>query len=95
MGLSFHILLAVLKSTTELGDFSDRCAITRSYRQVLFIANTVLAKDVDGKEYIDFTCMLGVVNQGHSHPRILEAVTKQLQEGKELLTIFVLNCLLL
>ena len=59
--------------------------------QFLFISDIVPSKDVDGKEYIDFTCMLGVVNQGHSHPRILEAVTKQLQDGKDLLNPLLLH----
>lgn len=38
------------------------------------------AKDVDGKEYLDFICMFNAVNQGHSHPTIIEAVMKQMQE---------------
>jgi ornithine--oxo-acid transaminase len=38
-------------------------------------------QDVDGKEYLDFVCMFGAVNQGHSHPKIVDAVVKQVQEG--------------
>jgi len=41
--------------------------------------------DVDGKEYLDFVCMFGAVNQGHIHPRIVEAVVEQVRSvGEEL-----------
>ena len=33
--------------------------------------------DVDGKRYFDFLSAYSAVNQGHSHPRILEALTTQ------------------
>jgi acetylornithine aminotransferase len=33
--------------------------------------------DVKGKKYLDFFCGLGVNALGHSHPRIIEAVTNQ------------------
>lgn len=41
----------------------------------------IIAKDVDGKEYLDFVCMFGAVNQGHSHPGIVEAVIEQMKQG--------------
>lgn len=31
----------------------------------------------DGKEYLDFTCGIGVTNTGHCHPRVVEAVREQ------------------
>lgn len=34
---------------------------------------------MDGKEYLDFVCMFGAVNQGHSHPKIIEAVIEQVR----------------
>src|SRR5215831_15132085 len=34
--------------------------------------------DVDGKEYLDFTSGIGVLNTGHRHPRIVAAVRDQL-----------------
>ncbi|CAH0027371.1 unnamed protein product [Clonostachys rhizophaga] len=37
--------------------------------------------DEDGKEYLDFTCMFGAVNQGHSHPKIVSAVTAQMEKA--------------
>jgi 4-aminobutyrate aminotransferase/(S)-3-amino-2-methylpropionate transaminase len=34
--------------------------------------------DVDGKEYLDFTSGIGVLNTGHRHPRVVDAVRAQL-----------------
>jgi 4-aminobutyrate aminotransferase / (S)-3-amino-2-methylpropionate transaminase / 5-aminovalerate transaminase len=34
--------------------------------------------DADGKEYLDFTSGIGVLNTGHRHPRVVRAVTEQL-----------------
>ncbi|HEX8542957.1 MAG TPA: 4-aminobutyrate--2-oxoglutarate transaminase [Pseudomonas sp.] len=33
--------------------------------------------DVDGKRYLDFVGGIGVLNVGHSHPRVVEAVRRQ------------------
>ena len=35
--------------------------------------------DVEGKEYLDFTSGIGVMNVGHGHPRVIRAVQEQLQ----------------
>lgn len=35
--------------------------------------------DVDGREYIDFAGGIGVLNIGHSHPRVVQAVRAQLE----------------
>ncbi len=35
--------------------------------------------DVSGRRYIDFVGGIGVINVGHSHPRVLEAVKEQLE----------------
>ena len=32
--------------------------------------------DVDGKEYLDFTSGIGVLNTGHRHPRVVRAVQR-------------------
>jgi 4-aminobutyrate aminotransferase/(S)-3-amino-2-methylpropionate transaminase len=37
--------------------------------------------DVSGKRYIDFAGGIGVMNVGHAHPRIMEAVEGQLQNA--------------
>ena len=34
--------------------------------------------DVEGKRYIDFAAGIAVVNTGHRHPRVMDAVKKQL-----------------
>jgi len=36
--------------------------------------------DVDGKKYYDFLSAYSAVNQGHSHPRIVQAMTDQAQK---------------
>jgi 4-aminobutyrate aminotransferase len=36
-----------------------------------------IVKDVDGNEYIDFNSGLAVLNVGHSHPRVVSAITEQ------------------
>ena len=36
--------------------------------------------DVDGKQYFDFLSAYSAVNQGHCHPHIIEALTKQAQQ---------------
>jgi 4-aminobutyrate aminotransferase len=33
--------------------------------------------DTGGREYLDFTCGIGVTNTGHCHPRIVEAIRNQ------------------
>nr|WP_277621188.1 4-aminobutyrate--2-oxoglutarate transaminase [Thermus arciformis] len=35
--------------------------------------------DVDGREYLDFAGGIGVMNVGHGHPRVLQAVQAQLE----------------
>jgi len=35
--------------------------------------------DADGKKYLDFSSGIAVMNIGHSHPRVVEAVTQQVQ----------------
>src|ERR1700751_754163 len=36
--------------------------------------------DVDQKEYLDFLSAYSAVNQGHSHPKIIRALTEQAQK---------------
>src|SRR6202167_6729830 len=33
--------------------------------------------DVDGRRFIDFAAGIGVVNTGHRHPKVMEAVARQ------------------
>jgi ornithine--oxo-acid transaminase len=40
----------------------------------------VFVWDVDGKKYFDFLSAYSAVNQGHCHPKIIKALTKQAQK---------------
>jgi len=40
-------------------------------------ARNAIITDVDGREYIDFAAGIGVMNVGHCHPRVVEAVKEQ------------------
>lgn len=52
-------------------------------RNPLFIEKAKGSKiyDVDGNEYIDYVCSWGPGILGHSHPAVIEAVTKAVQDG--------------
>src|SRR5579859_4405074 len=43
-------------------------------------AEGVYLYDYDGKRYLDFSSGLINVNIGHAHPRVTEAVVRQMQE---------------
>ncbi len=47
----------------------------------VFVARAQGARlwDVDGREYLDFAGGIGVMNVGHGHPRVLQAVRAQLE----------------
>lgn len=38
--------------------------------------------DPDGREYIDLTCGFAVSGMGHSHPKVVKAITKQISDSK-------------
>ncbi len=44
---------------------------------VISSASGVWVEDVEGKKYLDFLSAYSAVNQGHCHPRILNAMTEQ------------------
>lgn len=48
----------------------------------IFIARGEGARvwDVDGNEYIDFVGGIGVLNVGHNHPRVVQAIQAQLEQ---------------
>src|SRR5512146_2681060 len=33
--------------------------------------------DLNGRQYLDFTCGIGVTNTGHCHPKVVEAIREQ------------------
>ncbi|KAL3409455.1 pyridoxal phosphate-dependent transferase [Aspergillus fumigatus] len=41
-----------------------------------------ILKDADGKEIIDFICMLSATNLGQCHPKLLQAMTSSMQTSK-------------
>ena len=45
---------------------------------VAYEARGALLTDVDGNTFVDFTGGVGVLNVGHSHPRVLDAMREQL-----------------
>ena len=47
----------------------------------LFVAQAQGARlfDIDGKAYVDFAGGIGILNVGHSHPRVIRAVQAQLE----------------
>ena len=53
---------------------------TREYPLVVENAEGSLLWDVDGRRYIDFMAGIGVMNVGHRHPRVVEAVKEQVDK---------------
>lgn len=47
---------------------------------VVDVAQGIWVTDVDGKKYIDFLAAYSAVNQGHCHPKIKEALLKQIDK---------------
>lgn len=43
--------------------------------------------DVDGREYLDFTCGGGSLILGHAHPAVVEAVQRQVERGSTFYTL--------
>lgn len=54
-------------------------------------ANGALIYDKEGKEYLDFSAGWGVANTGYNHPRIIEAVNRQMNNLSFLSTISAIN----
>ena len=53
---------------------------TKAAPVVVRRAQGSIVEDVDGNTYIDFTCGISVVNVGHGHPKVVEAIRKQVGE---------------
>ncbi|HUT71719.1 MAG TPA: 4-aminobutyrate--2-oxoglutarate transaminase [Desulfatiglandales bacterium] len=52
-------------------------------------AQGAILRDVDGREYIDFAGGIGVMNVGHSHPKVVAAIKKQAEKFTH--TCFMVN----
>ena len=55
-------------------------SFARWYPLVVKKAYGSLVEDVDGNVYIDFNSGIAVMNVGHSHPRIVKAVARQVEK---------------
>jgi len=51
----------------------------RFYPLVVESGRGCIVRDVDGNEYIDFNSGLVCMNVGHNHPKVIEAIKKQLE----------------
>lgn len=52
--------------------------VSQAHQLVVDRASNAELWDVEGRRYIDFCGGIAVVNTGHCHPRVIEAVTRQL-----------------
>jgi ornithine--oxo-acid transaminase len=78
-----HIIMAVLDQITsqEAINLEDKHG-AHNYHPlpvVLSKGEGVFVWDVEGKKYYDFLSAYSAVNQGHCHPKIVDAMTKQAQ----------------
>ena len=69
------------RSQEQLIDLEQRYAAHNYHplEVVLERAEGIWVWDVDGRKYMDFLAAYGAVNQGHNHPRIVAALTRQAQ----------------
>ncbi len=69
-------------SATELMALEDRHGAHNYHPLPVVLAKGkgVYVWDVDGKRYFDFLSAYSAVNQGHCHPRIINALTEQAQQ---------------
>ena len=73
-------------TTLGAGGYASVAARERSVPRGLAHTHSIFAAraegtrlwDVDGKAYLDFTSGIGVLNTGHRHPRVVQAVREQL-----------------
>ncbi|MFD2618560.1 4-aminobutyrate--2-oxoglutarate transaminase [Terrilactibacillus laevilacticus] len=69
--------------TKELQEKRDRYVargVGNGNRRLAAKAKGAIVTDLDGKRFIDFAGAIGTLNVGHSHPKVVEAVKKQLDD---------------
>ena len=54
--------------------------VSRSHSIFIERAQNAEVWDVEGRRYVDFTGGISVLNTGHRHPRVVNAVTRQLEK---------------
>jgi putrescine aminotransferase len=62
------------------GFLQYRKSVSTDYTAVEWDDNGAIFRDVNGKEFIDLLGGFGIYNVGHRHPKVLQAVTNQLQK---------------
>ncbi|MCI1880766.1 MAG: 4-aminobutyrate--2-oxoglutarate transaminase [Sporolactobacillus sp.] len=70
-------------STEEWQKKRDRyvaAAVGNGNRHIAAKAKGAVITDIDGRKFIDFAGAIGVQNVGHCHPKVVEAVKKQLDD---------------
>jgi 4-aminobutyrate aminotransferase / (S)-3-amino-2-methylpropionate transaminase / 5-aminovalerate transaminase len=71
------------KTNSELGKIREDvistgvASVTPLYVE---FAKGAVVRDVEGKEYIDFGGGIGVMNIGHSHPKVVAAIKAQAEK---------------
>lgn len=63
----------------------------RFYPVVVESGRGAVLTDAEGKEYLDFTAGWGVANVGYGHPRVVEAIIRQLEKLSFAAPISVIN----
>jgi 4-aminobutyrate aminotransferase / (S)-3-amino-2-methylpropionate transaminase / 5-aminovalerate transaminase len=74
-----HVSETLTRSLLEKRDRWVSRGIGSAHSIFIDHADGATLRDVEGKEYLDFTAGLGVMNVGHHHPHVIEAVRAQLE----------------
>jgi ornithine--oxo-acid transaminase len=77
-----HSTISITDNSQQFIDLEEKYG-AHNYHPLPVVLNRgegVFVWDVDGKRYYDFLSGYSAVNQGHCHPRIIEALTKQAQQ---------------
>jgi 4-aminobutyrate aminotransferase-like enzyme len=67
----------IASSLIERDSVAMSPSFTRAYPFVMDHGEGCWATDVDGNTFLDFTAGIAVCSTGHSHPRVVEAITDQ------------------
>ena len=79
---NMHTTTASMTRSEELISLEDRYG-AHNYHPIPVVLERgegVFVWDVEGKQYYDFLSAYSAVNQGHCHPRIINALTQQAQK---------------
>ena len=77
-----HSPISLTANTQQFIDLEEKYG-AHNYHPLPVVLNRgegVFVWDVDGNRYYDFLSGYSAVNQGHCHPRIIEALTQQAQQ---------------